>query len=119
MSYVIKNFFADRDNIGIVLKLSLKDRPDVELIAATTHLLYNPKRADIKLAQTQVMLAEIERLAYKRTDPKTGRPEYLPIIFTGDMNYSPESGMSEMTEPFTDVLQKNYVQSYELRISHI
>ncbi|KAL0276989.1 UNVERIFIED_CONTAM: hypothetical protein PYX00_004431 [Menopon gallinae] len=86
----------NRDNIGIVLKLSLKDRPDVELIAATTHLLYNPKRADIKLAQTQVMLAEIERLAYKSTDPNTSLPKYLPIIFTGDMNYSPDSAIYQL-----------------------
>lgn len=85
-------FFLDRDNIGIILKLAMRDRPNVELVVATTHLLYNPKRNDIKLAQTQLMLAEIDRLAYKRLNRLTGQAEYLPIIFTGDMNYSPESG---------------------------
>lgn len=84
--------FSDRDNVGIVVKLEMKDRPNVQLVAATTHLLYNPRRNDIKLGQTQLMLAEIEKLAYKGHNRFTGEPEYLPIIFTGDMNYSPDSG---------------------------
>lgn len=70
----------------------MRDRPNVELVVATTHLLYNPKRNDIKLAQTQLMLADIEKLAYKGYNKHTGQAEYLPIIFTGDMNYSPDSG---------------------------
>lgn len=54
----------DRDNVGIVLKFSVTDSPSNCLVVATTHLLYNPRRQDVKLAQVQVLLAEIERLAY-------------------------------------------------------
>jgi protein angel len=34
-------------------------------VVATTHLLYNPKRHDVKLAQMQILLAEVERIAFK------------------------------------------------------
>lgn len=54
----------DRDNVGIVLKFRVTGSPNNYLVIATTHLLYNPRRQDVKLAQVQVLLAEIERLAY-------------------------------------------------------
>lgn len=78
----------------------MKNKPNVQLVVATTHLLYNPRRCDIKLAQTQLMLAEIEKLAYKGHNKFTGQAEYLPIIFTGDMNYSPESGKKKFYKNF-------------------
>jgi len=54
----------NRDNVGIVVKFALKNNTQIEFIVATTHLLYNPKRDDVRLAQTQVLLTEIDRLAY-------------------------------------------------------
>jgi len=54
----------NRDNVGIIVKLSLRDNPQTQVVIATTHLLYNPKRNDIRLAQIQLILAEIERLAF-------------------------------------------------------
>lgn len=56
----------DRDNVGIVLRLKLKEFPRHAVVIATTHLLFNPKRSDVKLAQVQVLLAEIDRLAYNK-----------------------------------------------------
>lgn len=53
-----------RDNVGIIAKLAIKDSPQIELVIATTHLLYNPKRNDVRLGQTQLLLAEIERIAF-------------------------------------------------------
>ena len=51
----------DRDNIGLLAKLSAKTRDananNVEFVVATTHLLYNPKREDVRLAQLVVLLA--------------------------------------------------------------
>jgi len=79
-------FVLDRDNIGLLLKLSLKSRPNQHIVIATTHLLYTPRRTDIRLSQTQVMLAEMERFAYNKGS-------YCPIVYTGDMNYVPYSGM--------------------------
>lgn len=56
----------NRDNVAIVAKLALKSNPEVEFVVATTHLLYNPRRQDVRLAQTQVLLAEVERIAHKQ-----------------------------------------------------
>lgn len=56
----------NRDNVAIIAKFTPKDNPDAEFIVATTHLLYNPRRQDVRLAQTQVLLSEIERMAYKK-----------------------------------------------------
>lgn len=54
----------NRDNVGIIAKLSLRDSPETQVVVATTHLLYNPRRNDVRLAQTQLLLAEIERIAF-------------------------------------------------------
>ncbi|XP_014480671.1 PREDICTED: protein angel isoform X2 [Dinoponera quadriceps] len=81
----------NRDNVGIIAKLSLRDSPETQFIAATTHLLYNPRRADVRLAQTQLLLAEIERMAFVE-DTRTG-PKYLPIILAGDFNLTPFSSV--------------------------
>lgn len=80
-----------RDNVGIIAKLALKESPDTELVIATTHLLYNPKRNDVRLGQTQLLLAEIERIAFIE-NTMTG-PKYLPIILSGDFNLEPHTGV--------------------------
>jgi protein angel len=54
----------NRDNIGIMVKLVPRHCPDTPIVVATTHLLYNPKRTDVRLAQMQVLLAEIDRFAF-------------------------------------------------------
>ncbi|KAL6430602.1 hypothetical protein ACFW04_006891 [Cataglyphis niger] len=77
----------NRDNVGIIAKLSLRDSPETQVVVATTHLLYNPRRNDVRLAQTQLLLAEIERIAFVE-NTMTG-PKYLPIILTGDFNLEP------------------------------
>lgn len=80
-----------RDNVGIVAKLAIKESPQTQLVIATTHLLYNPKRNDVRLGQTQLLLAEIERIAFLENTP-TGC-KYLPVILTGDFNLEPNSGV--------------------------
>ncbi|KMQ88633.1 protein angel-like protein 2 protein, partial [Lasius niger] len=80
-----------RDNVGIIAKLSLRDSPETQVVVATTHLLYNPRRNDVRLAQTQLLLAEIERIAFIE-NTITG-PKYLPIILTGDFNLEPFTGV--------------------------
>ncbi|XP_072762720.1 protein angel [Anoplolepis gracilipes] len=81
----------NRDNVGIIAKLSLRDSPETQVVIATTHLLYNPRRNDVRLAQTQLLLAEIERIAFVE-NTITG-PKYLPIILTGDFNLEPFTGV--------------------------
>lgn len=53
-----------RDNVAIIVKLSLKDSPETQVVIATTHLLYNPKRNDVRLGQVQILMAELERIAF-------------------------------------------------------
>nr|DBA14604.1 TPA: hypothetical protein GDO54_005546 [Pyxicephalus adspersus] len=82
----------NRDNVGLVLLLrpvlseetSDKLSPP-NLCVANTHLLYNPRRGDIKLAQLALLLAEVDKLS--RT-PEGGR---CPIILCGDLNATPNS----------------------------
>jgi protein angel len=55
----------NRHNVGLVVKLAIKANPSKHLVVATTHLLFNQHRHDVKLAQTQLLLAEVERFAFE------------------------------------------------------
>lgn len=79
----------NRENVAIIAKLCLKSDPSIQFLVATTHLLYNPRRQDIRLAQIQVLLTELDRHA-ERTD-RNGHKTYLPVILTGDFNLKPYS----------------------------
>jgi len=75
----------NRDNVGLLVRLKLKSNSsNNELIVATTHLLYNPRRSDVRVSQTQVLLAELDRMRRQRNPP-------LDVILTGDFNSLPES----------------------------
>lgn len=76
----------DRFNVAIIAKFALKRFKNLEILVATTHLLYNPRRDDIRTAQLQVLLAELDRMSF---NTKTQEP--LPIILTGDFNCLPFS----------------------------
>ncbi|XP_051157761.1 protein angel isoform X2 [Leptopilina boulardi] len=81
----------NRDNVGIIVKFALKDSPETQFVIATTHLLYNPRRNDVRLGQVQILLTEIERIAFIE-NTMTG-PKYLPIILCGDFNLEPHTGV--------------------------
>lgn len=51
-------------------------------MVSTTHLLFNPKREDVRLAQTQLLLSELDM--FSRDSIQSDR--YIPIIITGDFN---------------------------------
>ena len=59
-------FCLDRDNIALILRLAVKDVDDddntARFVVANTHLLYNPKRQDVKLAQSVLLMAGEEKL---------------------------------------------------------
>lgn len=66
----------DRHNVGLIAKLAIKANPKKHLVVATTHLLFNRNRHDVKLAQTMILLAEVERFAFESfryilSDPAT------------------------------------------------
>jgi protein angel len=77
----------NRENVAIIAKLALKANPSLQFLVATTHLLYNPRRQDIRLAQVQVLLAELDRHA--STIESDGKKTYIPAILTGDFNLQP------------------------------
>ena len=82
--YIDRISVLDRHNVGLILKLTPVGHgtDGTPLIVANTHLLYNPKRGDIRLCQIALLLAEIDRI---QPTPDT------PVILTGDLNSEPES----------------------------
>ncbi|XP_063775131.1 protein angel homolog 2 isoform X2 [Pseudophryne corroboree] len=76
----------DRDNVGLVLMLQPKtERCASSVCVANTHLLYNPRRGDIKLAQLAILLAEITEVARMQDG------NFCPIVLCGDFNSVPGS----------------------------
>ncbi|NXA13958.1 ANGE2 protein, partial [Sapayoa aenigma] len=77
----------DRDNVGLVLLLQprLHCKPSAAVCIANTHLLYNPRRGDIKLTQLAMLLAEIASVARQKDG------SFCPIIICGDFNSVPGS----------------------------
>lgn len=87
----------NRDNVGLVLLLRplLSEEGGDELspshlCVANTHLLYNPRRGDIKLAQLALLLAEVDKVS----GPSGGRRS--PIILCGDLNTTPHSPLYQL-----------------------
>ncbi|XP_063295709.1 protein angel homolog 1 [Pelobates fuscus] len=80
----------NRDNIGLVLLLSPILKEGLEkcphaLCVANTHLLFNPRRGDIKLAQLALLLAEVDKIS------QTSDGAHHPILLCGDLNATPGS----------------------------
>ncbi|XP_073349590.1 protein angel homolog 2 isoform X2 [Pagrus major] len=80
----------DRDNVGLVVLLkpndvTIQSDPSAIICVANTHLLYNPRRGDIKLAQLAILFAEIHRLN-RLPDGSTN-----PVVLCGDFNSTPWS----------------------------
>jgi len=57
---------------------------------ANTHLLFNPGRGDVKLAQLMFLLAAIDEVAGTTAEPS---PKYHPVILCGDLNLEPFSNL--------------------------
>lgn len=86
----------DRDNVAVVVLL----KPNVTgrvsrhannlVCVSNTHLLFNKKRGDIKLAQLACLFAEIEEIA-RISPPGEANLTYHPIICCGDFNSTPFS----------------------------
>ncbi|XP_062981455.1 protein angel homolog 2 [Elgaria multicarinata webbii] len=77
----------DRDNVGLVLLLQprFSCKPAAAICVANTHLLYNPRRGDIKLTQLAMLLAEMTNVAIR----DDGR--FSPLLLCGDFNSVPHS----------------------------
>ncbi|KAL2916635.1 Protein angel 2 [Polyrhizophydium stewartii] len=75
---------GDRDNVAVVCLLACK-RTGRRTIVANTHLLWNPKRGDIKLLQMQALLDAVARVQDAYGDAG------VPAVFVGDFNMVPNS----------------------------
>uniref|UniRef100_A0ABM5FLG2 Protein angel homolog 2 n=1 Tax=Pogona vitticeps TaxID=103695 RepID=A0ABM5FLG2_9SAUR len=77
----------DRDNVGLVLLLQprFSCKATTAICVANTHLLYNPRRGDIKLTQLAMLLAEVTNVSVR----KDGR--FCPLVICGDFNSVPHS----------------------------
>ncbi|XP_036449767.1 protein angel homolog 1 isoform X1 [Colossoma macropomum] len=87
----------DRDNVGIVLLLQpisehgegLQFSP---ICVANTHLLFNPRRGDVKLAQLAIMLAEIDSVI-RQCKTKGSDCE---VVLCGDLNSLPNMPLYQL-----------------------
>lgn len=82
----------DRHNVAQIAVLKETKESENIVIVANTHLLFNPKRGDIKLRQLEILMFELnktrERVVKKtRTEPH--------ILLMGDFNSVPGSAIYE------------------------
>ncbi|XP_056624401.1 protein angel homolog 1 isoform X2 [Triplophysa dalaica] len=80
----------NRDNVGIVLLLQpITEQGEAlsPICVANTHLLFNPRRGDVKLAQLAIVLAEIDMMMKKCESQ--GRS--CEVVLCGDFNALPNS----------------------------
>ncbi|XP_052840659.1 protein angel [Drosophila gunungcola] len=77
----------NRENVALFAKFRFKKKQDQqkEFVVATTHLLYNPKRDDVRCAQVGRILEELHSFS---TD--------TPIVLTGDFNSLENSSPIEL-----------------------
>ena len=89
VEYFVPNVASlDRDNVALLLLLQPKHQLLTaeqtqlrKVCVANTHLLFNPRRGDVKLAQLMKLFAEIDSLTYQT----------CPVLICGDMNVEPFS----------------------------
>lgn len=89
----------DRHNVGIVLLLqpvvahgSCVKLTGPPLCVANTHLLFNPRRGDVKLAQLAIMLAEINKVV----ESCKSNGELCNLILCGDFNSVPRMPLYQL-----------------------
>ena len=89
----------DRDNVAVVLLLQPVITQGSEVTAmgpplcvANTHLLFNPSRGDVKLAQLALLTAEIHRVV--EGCKASGNPCH--VILCGDFNSVPNMPLYQL-----------------------
>lgn len=94
---------TNRDNVGLILRLSPNSGQE-GFCVANTHLLYNPKRGDIKLLQLVKLMAELDHMV----------PNFQsnPVILCGDFNARPHSFMYKF-------ISQGYLRYHGLQLEDI
>ena len=93
-----------RDNVAQVYRLRCRHvngtegDADCDVVISNIHVLFNPKRGDIKLGQIRVLLDTISKVS--------GGGRMHPIVMCGDYNSAPHSCLYEFIEAgFLDFLR--------------
>ncbi|XP_013400594.1 protein angel homolog 2 isoform X1 [Lingula anatina] len=73
----------DRDNVALILLLKVHRFGHKKIVVGNTHLLFNPKRGDVRLAQTALLLSSLEEVSFKKETVR------WPVIMCGDFNTDP------------------------------
>ncbi|KAM7346007.1 protein angel [Cochliomyia hominivorax] len=76
----------NRENIALMVKLKPQVNNSSTFVVATTHLLYNPKREDVRISQVNKLLQSIIDFSQS-----TDENNHLPVILTGDFNFTHDS----------------------------
>ena len=58
----------DKDNVGLAVVLASAGS-GATLTIATTHLLFSPKRGEVRLAQTALLLAHLDAITWNSESP--------------------------------------------------
>lgn len=86
---VVAEEILDRDNVAILALFRETGASSTFFCVATTHLLYNPKRGDIKLLQADLLVHEV--MAFLQVHDLD--PQNTPLIICGDFNSTPYSSV--------------------------
>lgn len=81
----------NKPNCAVLAILQLTETPQNYLCVVNTHLLFNPKRGEIKLSQIQYLLNTIEYQCNHFLSTCTNVIRNFNIVVTGDFNSTPES----------------------------
>jgi len=86
------NRVMTRDNIAVAVKLKALPNPGflteaAHLYIVNSHIHWDPRLADVKLVQAQILLEEMERI--------TNRD---PVIFCADLNSTTDSAVYELLD---------------------
>lgn len=99
----------NRDNIGIIGVLKLIEIPNIIILFASSHLIFNVRRGDIKLGQIYQLTNVLEELRKKYEDELKNK---VYIIFGTDLNSIPRSGTYKLLT--TGQLNCNQLNKFNL-----
>ncbi|GAU39278.1 hypothetical protein TSUD_72170 [Trifolium subterraneum] len=74
-----------RDNVAQLLVFEMRGSNSRRLVVGNIHVLYNPNRGEVKLAQIRFLSSKAQTLSEKWGN--------APVILAGDFNSTPESGI--------------------------
>ncbi|XP_065367025.1 protein angel [Calliphora vicina] len=79
----------NRENIAVMAKFQPLEDISATFVVATTHLLYNPKREDVRISQVNKLMQAI--MDFSDISMSVDNKNRLPVILTGDFNFTPDT----------------------------